>query len=241
MTMFPVRLERADFTPNGREVLGGIDLALGGEGVTVLLGPNGAGKTVLMHMLAGLLPPGRGRASWGGASSPPQRVAMMFQQPVLLRASVFENAALGLRPMRLDTATLRRRCEVALDRVGLLERQHDSARLLSGGERQRLALARAWAMRSPLMLLDEPTAALDPSATDQVERIIREIRADGAKIVMTTHNLGQAMRLADEVVFVSAGRIGEHSPARGFFERPTSADARLFIQGELPWRIRFEP
>ncbi len=118
-------------------------------------------------------------------------------------------------------------------------RARDSARHLSGGERQRLALARAWAVRPRLLLLDEPTAALDPTATEAVESIVREIRTDGAKVLMTTHNLGQAMRLADDIVFIEAGRVREHSPSARFFSRPLSQEARLFIRGELPWRIAF--
>ncbi|MGB2816361.1 MAG: ATP-binding cassette domain-containing protein, partial [Burkholderiaceae bacterium] len=114
------------------------------------------------------------------------------------------------------------------------------ARLLSGGEKQRLALARAWAARRPLLLLDEPTANLDPTATEAVEQIVREIRTDGARIVMTSHNLAQAMRVADDIVFLSAGRVVEHAPAARFFRKPQSQEARLFLQGELPWRISFD-
>ena len=107
-----------------------------------------------------------------------------------------------------------------LERVGLAHRARDSARHLSGGERQRLALARAWAVRPRLLLLDEPTAALDPTATEAVERIVREIRTEGAKVLMTTHNLGQAMRLADDIVFIEAGRVREHSPRPASFPGP---------------------
>jgi tungstate transport system ATP-binding protein len=126
-----------------------------------------------------------------------------------------------------------------LHRVGLSHRAADPARQLSGGERQRLALARAWAVRPRLLLLDEPTAALDPTATEAVEQIVREIRTDGAKIVMTTHNLGQAMRISDDIVFIEAGRVREHTPSARFFSRPQSHEAKLFMQGELPWRLAF--
>jgi tungstate transport system ATP-binding protein len=238
--LLPIRLEKAGFAPGGRPVLHDVDLTIGHEGITVLLGPNGAGKSVLLRMLAGLLPPGAGRASWAGAPQPGARVAMMFQQPMMLRASVAENVALGLVPMGVARAERRARAMAVLDRVGLAHRAGDAARHLSGGERQRLALARAWAMQARLVLLDEPTAALDPSAVEAVERIIREIRTEGAKIVMTTHNLGQAMRVADDIVFVAGGCIGEHSPASRFFSQPRSAEARRFIQGELPWQIAFE-
>jgi tungstate transport system ATP-binding protein len=127
-----------------------------------------------------------------------------------------------------------------LARVGLEHRADDAARLLSGGEKQRLALARAWVARPRLLLLDEPTASLDPTATETVEQLVREIRTDGARIVMTTHNLAQALRLADDIVFLSDGRVIEHALAARFFSRPQSLEAKLFLQGELPWRISFE-
>ncbi len=238
--MFPIRLEDLRFTPNGRPVLAGIDLELGEEGISVVLGPNGAGKTVLLRVLAGLEPPDGGSIAWNRGGQPGERIAMVFQQPMLLRASVADNAALGLKPLRLSGDEVRRRVERVLERVGLAHRARDSARHLSGGERQRLALARAWAVRPRLLLLDEPTAALDPTATEAVEALIREIRTDGARIVMTTHNLGQAMRISDDIVFIEAGRVREHTPSARFFSRPSSPEARLFIQGELPWRISFD-
>lgn len=237
--MFPIRLENVRFEPDGRPVLAGVDLTLGGEGISVILGPNGSGKSVLMRILAGLQPPHHGRIDWGGATAPDGPVAMLFQQPMLIRASVAANVALGLRALSLSFVERNRRIRSVLERVGLAHRAADAARLLSGGEIQRLALARAWAMRPRLLLLDEPTASLDPTATEQVERIVREIRTEGSRIVLSTHNLAQAMRIADDIVFITGGRIGEHAPATRFFARPQSPEARLFIQGELPWRITF--
>ena len=237
--MFPIRLDQLHFTPNGRAVLSGLDLSVGGEGITLVLGPNGAGKTVLLRILAGLERPHGGRIDWDGGDAPQGPIAMVFQHPMLLRTTVADNAALGLKPLDLPRAEFRRRVGAVLGRVGLAHRARDSARHLSGGERQRLALARAWAVRPRLLLLDEPTAALDPTATEAVESIVREIRTDGAKVLMTTHNLGQAMRLADDIVFIEAGRVREHTPTARFFSRPQSQQARLFIRGELPWRIAF--
>ncbi len=237
--MLPIRLDQVCYLPGGRAVLQGIDLTLDGEGITLVLGPNGAGKTLLLRLLAGLERPQGGRIGWGQEAAPPGRIAMVFQHPLLLRTSVAHNVALGLRPLGLARAEMRRRTLEVLARVGLGHRARDSARHLSGGERQRLALARAWVVRPRLLLLDEPTAALDPTATEAVEGIVREIRTDGARVVMTTHNLAQAMRLADEVVFLEGGRVREHSPTARFFSRPQSPEARLFIAGELPWRIAF--
>ncbi len=237
--MFPIRLDQVRFEPSGRRVLAGVDLTLSGEGITVLLGPNGSGKSVLMRIVAGLESPDGGRIDWGGATAPDASVAMVFQSPMVIRASVATNVALGLRTLGLARAEQARRVDAVLERVGLAHRRGDSARLLSGGEIQRLALARAWAARPRLLLLDEPTASLDPTATEAVERIVREIRTDGTKIFLCTHNLAQAMRIADDIVFIAAGRIGEHAPAARFFARPQSDEARLFIQAELPWRIAF--
>lgn len=237
--MFPIRFSAVRFAPQGRPVLQGLDLELAGEGITLVLGPNGAGKTVMLNMLAGLIAPHSGSLRWGAAELPSQRVAMVFQHPMLLRSSVLGNVAVGLKPLGLSRRERESRALDVLARVGLAHRAQDSARLLSGGERQRLALARAWAVRPRLLLLDEPTAALDPSATEAVESIVREIRTEGAKILMSTHNLGQAMRLADDIVFIDAGRVREHSTSSRFFSRPQSSEARLFIQGELPWRISF--
>lgn len=236
--MFPIVLHDVHFTPAGRPVLAGVDLQIGGDGITVALGPNGAGKSVLMRLLAGLETPDRGELHRAAAGAD-ERIAMVFQHTMLIRASVAANVGLGLRPLRLPAVERDRRIADVLKRVGLAHRAQDSARLLSGGEKQRLALARSWVTRPRLLLLDEPTASLDPSATEEVERIIREIRTDGTKIFMTTHNIAQAMRIADDIVFIANGRIGEHTSAKRFFSRPQSQEARLFIQGELPWRISF--
>lgn len=238
--MFPIHLNNLRFTPNGRPVLDGVDLTLDGEGISVVLGPNGAGKSVLLRVLAGLEQPDGGAIAWNGGSRPGAPIAMVFQHPLLLRASVADNAALGLKPFKLSRSETGRRVAAVLERVGLAHRARDSARHLSGGERQRLALARAWAVKPRLLLLDEPTAALDPTATEAVEALIREIRTDGARIVMTTHNLGQAMRISDDIVFIEAGRVREHTASARFFSRPQSPEAKLFIKGELPWRIAFD-
>jgi tungstate transport system ATP-binding protein len=238
--MFPIRLTDVSFLPDGRNILTGITLDVDDDGITVILGPNGAGKTVLLRMIAGLQSPHGGEIRWQGASRPGDGIAMVFQHPILLRTPVLHNTALGLMPLGLSRGERRRRAMAVLERVGLAHRASDSARLLSGGERQRLALARAWVTQPRLLLLDEPTAALDPTATESVEQIIRSIRSDGARILMTTHNLAQATRVADDIVFLAGGRVRERTPAVRFFSRPRSPEARLFIQGELPWRITFD-
>jgi tungstate transport system ATP-binding protein len=235
--MFPLRLRELQFRPQGRPVLDGVDLEVGGEGITVILGPNGAGKSVLLRILSGLLKADAGDIDWGGGAA--TGIAMVFQQPMVLRASVLANVAVALRPLGLPRGERDARAREVLERVGLAHRAADHGRLLSGGERQRLALARAWVRRPRLLLLDEPTASLDPSGVEAVERIVRQIRTDGAKVLMTTHNLAQANRLADDVVFLAAGRVREHTPVQRFFATPASPEARQFIKGELPWSIAF--
>ncbi len=235
--MFPLRLRNLQFRPQGRPVLDGLDLEVGGEGITVILGPNGAGKSVLLRILSGLLKADAGSIDWGGGTA--TGIAMVFQQPMVLRASVLANVAVALRPLGLPRGERDARAREVLERVGLAHRAADHGRLLSGGERQRLALARAWVRRPRLLLLDEPTASLDPSGVEAVERIVRQIRTDGAKVLMTTHNLAQANRLADDVVFLAAGQVREHTPVQRFFSTPASPEARQFIKGELPWSIAF--
>jgi tungstate transport system ATP-binding protein len=160
---------------------------------------------------------------------------MVFQRPVMLRRSAFSNVLYGLKLAGVSRAERELRAGDVLDAVGLSEVATRPARVLSGGEQQRLALARAWALNPEVLFLDEPTANLDPNATRDVETIISQIRAGGTKIVMTTHNLGQARRLGDEILFLSHGRLVERSPVEQFFRQPASAEAAAFIRGELPW------
>ncbi len=237
--MFPLTVRELRWAAGGRQVLDGLSVDLGGEGITILLGPNGAGKSVFLRMLCGLLEADGGSIDWGTGARPARGIAMVFQQPRMLRDSLLGNVELALRPLGVAATERRERAQAVLERVGLAGRAADSARGLSGGERQRLALARAWITRPRLLLLDEPTASLDPGSVDAIERIVREIRTEGTRILMTTHNLGQATRLADDVVFIDAGRVCEHAPVQRFFARPASQAARLYIQGELPWRMAF--
>jgi len=237
--MFPIRVKNLVVMPKDRPILNGVNLTLDGDGISVILGPNGAGKSVLMRTLAGLNEFHGGEIDWRGEQAPEQRIAFVFQHPMMLRSSVCHNVTLGLKSLPLSKAEKQQRVFEVLEQVGLAHRTNESARLLSGGERQRLALARAWATKPRLLMLDEPTAALDPTATEAVEQIIQKINADGTRIVMTTHNMGQALRLAKEIIFVHYGQVREQSPSTQFFEEPQSEEARLFLKGELPWRVGF--
>lgn len=215
----------------GVKALDDLSLDLPAGRRTVILGPNGAGKSVLLRTLHGLITPTSGAVTW----SRPLRQAMVFQRPVMLRRSAVANVAYALAVSGVPDEEVRRRCREMLERVGLLALADRPARALSGGEQQRLALARAWALRPEVLFLDEPTASLDPGASVEVERIIAAIAAEGTRIVMTTHHLGQAQRLADDIVYLQAGRAMECTPVSAFFRQPASAEARLFLKGELPW------
>jgi tungstate transport system ATP-binding protein len=233
--MLPLALEQVSFAINGRTLIDRISMEIS-EGLrTVILGPNGAGKSVLMRLCHGLLEPTSGSIAWRGAGRGRNRQAMVFQRPVMLRRSALANVAYGLELAGHSRHESLLRARDVVEAVGLAAVMDRPARVLSGGEQQRLALARAWALGPEVLFLDEPTANLDPGATRDVETLIGQIRAGGTKIVMTTHNLGQARRLGDEILFLSQGRLVERSPVDRFFVKPASAEAEAFIRGELPW------
>jgi tungstate transport system ATP-binding protein len=188
-----------------------------------------------MRLCHGLFAPTSGTITWRGAENGRRRQAMVFQRPVMLRRSALANIVYGLKLAGVSARESEMRARDVLEAVGLERIAGRPARVLSGGEQQRLALARAWVLGPEVLFLDEPTANLDPGAARDVETLIGQIRAGGTKIVMTTHNLGQAKRLGDEILFLSQGRLVEQSPVDRFFTKPASAEADAFIRGELPW------
>lgn len=233
--MLPLALNQVSFVVNGRTIIDRISVQITEGPRTVILGPNGAGKSVLMRLCHGLLRPTSGTISWKGGVNGRRRQAMVFQRPVMLRRSALANIVYGLKLAGISPRECWLRAEDVLEAVGLANVARRPARVLSGGEQQRLAIARAWALGPEVMFLDEPTANLDPGAMRDVERLIGQIRAGGTKIVMTTHNLGQAKRLGDEILFLSRGRLVERAAVDKFFTEPASAEADAFIRGELPW------
>jgi len=217
----------------GRRLIDGVDVDIAAATLTVIMGPNGAGKSLLLRLLHGLLPPTSGTIRWGECQEPDAarlRQAMVFQRPVLLRRSVADNIGFVLKLRGRNTPEAR---DAILEHVGLLERARQPARLLSGGEQQRLALARALATTPDILFLDEPTASLDPGSVLKIEQIVRDAHARGTKIIFVTHDLGQARRLADDIVFMNRGRIVEHTLASRFFRQPETDVARAFIAGRL--------
>ncbi len=199
-----------------------------------LVGANGSGKTTLLRLLHGLVPCSSGSRVLAADASPPV-AAMLFQRPFVLSLSVRQNLGVALWLRGVPRAERGARADGALRRVGLEGLARRPARDLSGGQQQRLALARAWALRPDLLLLDEPTASLDPSAKREVESLIEAIADDGVSLVMSTHNLGQAKRLAQRVVYLEAGRVVVDLPVNEFFNSRLPPVAAQFLKGELPW------
>jgi tungstate transport system ATP-binding protein len=236
-SILPLVLEDVAYAPRGQPLVKGVSLAIEAGPSTIILGANGAGKSVLMRLMHGLLAPTSGRVRWNeaDAASLRRRQAMVFQRPVMLRRSALANVIYALELAGVPAASREVQALQALDEVGLRPLAHRPARVLSGGEQQRLALARAWALHPEVLFLDEPTASLDPGATREIETVIKAFDAAGTKIVMATHNLGQARRVGDEVIYLHAGRVAERAPVDEFFRCPASAEAAAFIKGEVPW------
>ncbi len=234
-SLLPLRLEGLCFEAGGRRIIDGISLEIVAGERTVILGPNGAGKSVLMRLCHGLLAPSAGRVGWnvGQPANGRHRQAMVFQRPIMLRRSALANVVYGLKLAGVERRERQARAYHSLERLGLAHLAGRSARVLSGGEQQRLALARAWALEPEVLFLDEPTANLDPTATREIEAAIAGIGAAGTKIIMVTHDLGAAKRLADEIIFMHGGRVLERAGAQGFFAGPSSREAAAFIKGEL--------
>jgi tungstate transport system ATP-binding protein len=229
----PLRLDGLVYRAGAKTIIDGLEATFTSPGITALIGPNGAGKSVTLRLIDGLLRPAAGTVRIGAGA--PVRRAFMFQRPALLRASAARNVALALAPLGLPRRERRARTERALARVGLLDRAGDPATRLSGGEQQRLALARALVTEPQLLLLDEPSASLDPAATEMIETLVAEIARGGTKVILVSHNLGQVARLADDVIVLARGRAVEHGPTAQVVFKPKSAQARAYLTGELPW------
>lgn len=230
----PIVLDNVQYRVRGLTVLDRISLRIGPGMPTVLIGPNGSGKTTLIRLVMGLIEPTSGRLTWGGrAQVSPQRRAIVFQRPAMLRRSAAANIEYALASAGIARSEWNARTEELLKLVGLAGLGDRPARRLSGGEQQRLALARGLARDPQVLFLDEPTASLDPAATKAIEDVIRAVVARGIKVVLTTHDLGEARRLAGEIVLLHRGHVLESGPAAEFFAAPRTQQARRFVAGEL--------
>jgi tungstate transport system ATP-binding protein len=237
MTILPLVVQELCYEVGGKHLLDSLSFHTEVGPRTVVLGPNGAGKSLLLRLCHGLLQPSVGTITWAGAAPETVRSyqAMVFQRPVLLRRSTAANINYVLRLQSMPRRQRRAMVTEALEQARLLPLAARPARVLSGGEQQRLALVRAWVLKPQVLLLDEPTASLDPAATRAVEVLLDQIHHTGTKIIMTTHDLGQARRLADEVLFLHHGRLVEYAPAPAFFSNPQSKEAAAFLEGQLLW------
>ncbi len=236
LAQLPIMVENLTYEAGGQRLVDVNALEIRTAGPTMILGPNGAGKSLFLRLLHGLIAPTSGHIQFAGqvADKALRRgQAMVFQKPVLLRRSVAANISYALAAHGVPRRGRGARVRQLLDQGNLIERGYQPARTLSGGEQQRLALVRALAAEPAILFLDEPTSSLDPAACHDIEELINHAARTGTKIIMVTHDLGLAQRLADEIVFVHLGQVAEQRPAKSFFRRPRSAHARAFLASKL--------
>jgi tungstate transport system ATP-binding protein len=248
LSLLPLVVQNLSYRVGDQLLLDNINATVNSTGVTVVLGANGAGKSLFVRLLHGLLKSEQQSIEWNGQAlglAIRKRQALVFQKPVLLRRSVSANIDFVLRRSNFKILTLKRfavrrktadfvqQRDAVLHEAGLFEQRNQLARLLSGGEQQRLALARALATKPEVLMLDEPTASLDAATTYQIETRLEEARDKGIKIFLVTHDIAQARRLADDVMFMHGGRLIEHSASSEFFNQPSSEQARAYLEGRL--------
>ncbi|MGB6441398.1 MAG: phosphate ABC transporter ATP-binding protein [Methyloceanibacter sp.] len=234
--VLPLELRRLSLETGGRRLIDSVDLKVEEPGITVILGPNGAGKSMLLRLVHGLVAPTEGIILWGSRPMDDEirrRQAMVFQKPVLLRRTSAANISYALGLRGIARSERNSRAQQALELAGLGRHAFTPARVLSGGEQQRLCLARALSLDPEVLLLDEPTASLDPASTLAIERLLIGAKHRGMKVMVVTHDVGQARRLAQDVIFLHHGRLIEHQSAGRFFEYPESDTARAFMAGGL--------
>jgi len=235
-TVLPIRGHGVTLERGRRQILRALDIEIDGRGTLVLMGPNGAGKSMLARVLAGLVAPTAGEVTWAGTAPDRRRapkLGFVFQRPVHLRRSALANVTYALAVAGVPKRQRAERAQAALARGRIAHLARAPARVLSGGEQQLLAIARALATGPEVLFLDEPTSSLDPAATTAIEDLLAEVRAQGVGIVLITHDLGQARRLADEIAFLHRGRLLERTPREQFLVQPHSPEARAFMRGEI--------
>lgn len=232
--LLPLKVAEAEVRRKGHRLIGPIDLTIEGSGVTIILGPNGSGKTTLLRLLHGLERPGGGTVAWSAPEAVSQAAqSFVFQTPILMRRSVLDCVAYPLILRGMSKAEAREKAEMAIETAGLTAVKDLMAPSISGGEKQKLALARAMITEPEVLFLDEPCANLDGRATRDIEASLAAFVGKGVRVLMSTHDLGQARRLADEVIFMVGGGLTEHSPAQTFFDAPRTEEARAFLEGRI--------
>ena len=232
-SFMPMKVENINLILNKKILLDDINFELGSNLLTVLMGPNGAGKSLLLKVINGILKPTSGLVLWAGnelSIELRRRQSFVFQKPILLRRSVSENISFV---QKIHNKIDRDRKDALLKIVNLFGQRNQAARSLSLGEQQRLSIIRALALDPELIILDEPTASLDPTSTVIIENLIMEIKKAGIKIIFVTHDILQAKRIADEILFLDKGKIIEHTDADQFFVKPQSDIATNYLEGKL--------
>lgn len=234
VAIYPIHLEGVEVRKSGKCLLGPLDLTLAPEGFTIVMGPNGAGKSTLLKTLHGMERVRAGTRTWAVPEAEAlTRQAFVFQTPVVMRRTVLDNVAYPLTLRGVSKREAQAAAQGWLSVVGLSKAAAQRASDLSGGERQKMALARALITEPEVLLLDEPCANLDGQATREIESLLLNAHKDGMRIVMATHDHGQARRLASEVLFLHKGKLLEQTPAPQFFETPQTPEAKAFIAGDI--------
>ena len=229
-----VTLKQAVITRRGTRTLGPINMTLAATGFTIVLGPNGSGKTSLLKVLHGVERLSSGLVTWSVANvDARQAQAYVFQKPIMLRRSVRQNLAYPLQLRKFHKSQINACVEDWAERINLQDALNRPATRLSGGEQQKLALARALIRDPKVLFLDEPCANLDGRSTREIETLLRDSCASGTRIIMATHDLGQARRLASEIVFLLEGEVREQSTAEDFFDAQQTVEARAFLNGDI--------
>ncbi|MDX2103610.1 MAG: ABC transporter ATP-binding protein [Alphaproteobacteria bacterium] len=233
-TILPLAVEALSFEAGGRRLLDRVSLTLPAGGITAVMGHNGSGKSLLLRLLAGLLAPSAGGCHWHQPPEPRQRV-LVPQTAVLLRRSVAANLHHALAAAGHGCQQRRVIAAATLARFGLEGLADQPARVLSGGEKQRVAIARAAALNPCVLLLDEPTAHLDPGATKQIEAMLIALAEAGTTLLLVTHDAGQARRLAQRMILLHRGRVIEDGPTASVLSNPNSREGAAFLAGDLLW------
>jgi len=232
--ILPVTVSNANVRKRGKTIIGPISLEIGPKGNTIIIGPNGSGKTTLLRLLHGLERIKGGDVKWAISTQQATHAqSFVFQTPIMMRRNTLDNLTYPLILKKADKTQATNKAQEWLERLGMENIKNLDARLLSGGEKQKLALARALITNPQLLILDEPTANLDGRATKDIEQILTQASSDGVKIIMTTHDLGQAKRMADDVIFLYNGLLHEQSAAISFFRKPKTAEAKAFLKGDI--------
>ena len=229
----PICIKDLNFVLDEKRILSRINLSINSDDVTVIMGPNGAGKSIFLKILNGILTPTSGYITWNGKNFFSETLniqAFVFQKPILLRRSVIANLDYIDGIYRYEKNLNK---EHLLEIVQLLKQKKQPARMLSLGEQQRLSLIRSLMLRPNLLLLDEPTANLDPASTKIIEDIVLNLKMMGIKIIFVTHNILQAKRIADDIIFLNQGKMVEHLDKEEFFSNSKSIEVQNYLNGIL--------